>query len=71
VEVVELDLAERIGRGLASALVLQAIERAHTHGAELVFLLADAGDWPQHLYRRLGFTEIGRTTSYRGAAPER
>jgi ribosomal protein S18 acetylase RimI-like enzyme len=59
------------GGGLASALVLHAIERARTHGAELVFLLADAEDWPQHLYRRLGFTEVGRTTSYRRTAAER
>jgi ribosomal protein S18 acetylase RimI-like enzyme len=47
------------GRGYASAVVLRAVEEARAAGAELVFLVADAEDWPKELYRRLGFDEIG------------
>jgi ribosomal protein S18 acetylase RimI-like enzyme len=46
-------------RGYASAVVLRAVEEARAAGAELVFLVADAEDWPKELYRRLGFDEIG------------
>lgn len=45
-------------RGLARAVV----SLATVHGreeAEMVFLLADAADWPQHLYRRLGYETVG------------
>jgi ribosomal protein S18 acetylase RimI-like enzyme len=50
---------EQRGRGYASAVVLRAVEEARADGAELVFLVADAEDWPKKLYRRLGFDEIG------------
>lgn len=50
---------EQRGRGYASAVVLRAAEEARADGAELVFLVADAEDWPKELYRRLGFDEIG------------
>jgi GNAT superfamily N-acetyltransferase len=53
------------GRGLASALVLDTVRRARDWGADLVFLIADAEDWPQELYRRLGFVDLGRTVSLR------
>jgi ribosomal protein S18 acetylase RimI-like enzyme len=46
-------------RGYASAVVLRAIEEAQREGAELIFLAADADDWPKHLYERLGFDPIG------------
>jgi predicted GNAT family acetyltransferase len=49
-------------RGLASAVVLRAVEEAR--GAELVFLIADDDDWPKELYGRLGFDPIGRTYSF-------
>jgi GNAT superfamily N-acetyltransferase len=45
-------------RALMSALLAEAAE------AELIFLVADAGDWPRHFYGRLGFEEIGRTHSF-------
>ena len=32
---------------------------ARAAGASLVFLFADANDWPQHLYGRLGFDVLG------------
>jgi GNAT superfamily N-acetyltransferase len=48
-------------RGHARALVTRAAEVARADGHELVFIIADADDWPQRLYRRLGFDPIGRT----------
>jgi ribosomal protein S18 acetylase RimI-like enzyme len=56
------------GRGLASRLVLTAVERARAGGAELVFLVADADDWPQQLYRRLGFTTLGASAAFTAMA---
>ena len=50
--------AER-GRGYARATVLAAADAAAAEGRDPVFLLTDASDWPQHLYRRLGFDVIG------------
>ncbi len=47
------------GRGLARAVVLTAAREARLAGAEIVFLVADADDWPRHLYRKLGFETIG------------
>jgi GNAT superfamily N-acetyltransferase len=52
------------GRGHASAVVLRAVEEALAAGHDLVFLTADAGDWPRELYTRLGFEEAGRTWSF-------
>lgn len=53
------------GRGLGTRRVLAAGRRAVRAGAELVFLQADAHDWPQVLYRRLGYRDLARTASYR------
>lgn len=61
VEEVVTDPTQR-GRGYASALVLAAV--AHARAADVVFLLADADDWPQQLYRRLGFSDLSRTGSF-------
>ena len=49
----------RRGRGYARAAVLAAVDAAAAEGLEPIFLLTDAADWPQALYRRLGFDEIG------------
>lgn len=46
-------------RGLARAVVLEAVSEARRAGAELVFLVADEDDWPKDLYTRLGFDPIG------------
>lgn len=46
-------------KGYASAAISRAINEARRAGSELVFLLAEAADWPQHLYRRLGFEPVG------------
>jgi GNAT superfamily N-acetyltransferase len=51
------------GRGHASAVVLRAVEEALATGHDLVFLTADAGDWPRDLYARLGFEDIGHMWS--------
>ena len=57
-------LPEHRGRGYASAVVLSAIETARGGGADFVFLVADAEDWPKELYRRLGFDELGHYTKF-------
>jgi ribosomal protein S18 acetylase RimI-like enzyme len=53
-------LPEYRNRGYASALVVRGIEEARGAGCDFVFLVADADDWPQQLYSKLGFDEIGR-----------
>jgi ribosomal protein S18 acetylase RimI-like enzyme len=57
-------LEEHRGKGYASAVVLRAAEVARERGADLVFLVADAEDWPQQLYRRLGFEPIGHYVKF-------
>ena len=52
---------EHTGQGYASGTVLGA---AHAAGDRLVFLIADADDWPHRLYERLGFEAIGRRTQF-------
>ncbi|HYN75664.1 MAG TPA: GNAT family N-acetyltransferase [Candidatus Limnocylindria bacterium] len=56
-----MTLPDHRGRGYASALVLEAVLTARGEGCDLVYLQAAEDDWPQHLYTRLGFAEIGRT----------
>ncbi len=57
---------EARGRGYASALLAEAVAIAH---ADLVFLIADADDWPQILYRRRGFVDQQVLTSFLVAPP--
>jgi ribosomal protein S18 acetylase RimI-like enzyme len=57
-------LDEFRGRGLARACVLRAIAASRASGADLIFLHADAGDWPQHLYEKLGFDALGSRWSF-------
>jgi ribosomal protein S18 acetylase RimI-like enzyme len=47
------------GMGFASAVVSRSSSEAGAAGNELVFLLADANDRPQRLYRELGFEPVG------------
>jgi ribosomal protein S18 acetylase RimI-like enzyme len=51
-------------RGIARAVVLRAVEVARTNGADLIFIVAHENDWPQQLYRRLGFDDIGSYTKF-------
>ena len=46
------------GHGLASAVVRAAIAASRERGDDLVMILADADDWPQRLYERLGFERV-------------
>jgi GNAT superfamily N-acetyltransferase len=50
-------LEEHRGRGYARAVVQAALEAARGH--RLVFLVAELDDWPQELYRKLGFDAVG------------
>jgi GNAT superfamily N-acetyltransferase len=54
----------RRGRGYARAAVAAAADTAAADGCERVFMVTDAADWPQQLYRRLGFDEIGCTYEF-------
>jgi GNAT superfamily N-acetyltransferase len=57
-------------RGLASAFVLAATAAAHDAGAPWVHLWADADDWPQHWYRRLGFVPVATVADFLRWPPE-
>jgi ribosomal protein S18 acetylase RimI-like enzyme len=46
-------------RGLARAALTLALDAAIDMGHELVFLVADADDWPKDLYSQLGFDPVG------------
>lgn len=46
-------------RGLGQAVVLAALEQARALAPELIFLSADATDWPQLMYEKLGFETVG------------
>ncbi|GGP06333.1 GNAT family N-acetyltransferase [Nonomuraea glycinis] len=50
------------GRGHARALLRSLL--AEAAGRELIFLVADADDWPREFYARLGFAELGRTHTF-------
>lgn len=52
-------------RGYARAVVSQAVAASRERGDELTFLVALADDWPQELYRRLGFETVGRLCRFR------
>jgi len=58
IETVETEPEWR-NRGYARAVVLDAVELARGSGCSVAFLIADADDWPQELYRRLGFEPVG------------
>jgi ribosomal protein S18 acetylase RimI-like enzyme len=53
------------GRGYARAVVTRALEL--TRDRRLVFLNMDPNDWPQQLYAKLGFDDIGRVLRFRRA----
>ena len=50
---------EHRGRGLARVVGEHALRAAWAGGARLVVGIADAEDWPQSFYRRLGFADAG------------
>jgi GNAT superfamily N-acetyltransferase len=52
-------------RGYAKATVLAAIAAAQEAGDTTIFLTAEAADWPQLFYARLGFETVGEITVLR------
>jgi GNAT superfamily N-acetyltransferase len=72
-DVAEIDAVATLpahrNRGYARALVLTAVAAGRSAGADLVFLQADADDWPRDLYSRLGFVVIGTTYEMHRSAP--
>jgi GNAT superfamily N-acetyltransferase len=62
-------LAEHRGRGYGRAVVATATRAALGCGAELLFIVADASDWPKDLYVRLGYATAGTVGSYLRLAP--
>jgi GNAT superfamily N-acetyltransferase len=59
------------GRGLARAVVGAAVAHAGRWGAELIVVPADADDWPQLMYARLGFAPLGRQVGLTLRIPSR
>ena len=57
-------LQARRRRGHARAAVAAAADTAAAEGADEVLIVTDAADWPQELYRSLGFDEIGATYEF-------
>jgi GNAT superfamily N-acetyltransferase len=57
-------LASHRERGLAKAVVSAAIRTAGEWGADLIVVPADADDWPQLLYAKLGFQPVGIQSSF-------
>jgi len=58
------------GHGLASAVVRATIAASYERGDDLVFILADADDWPQRLYERLGFETVDAYRSFTRKPPK-
>jgi N-acetylglutamate synthase-like GNAT family acetyltransferase len=56
---------ELLNRGHGTAVVVAAVAAAREAGADFVFLVADAGDWPKDWYARLGFEPVGRYVKLR------
>ena len=52
-------------RGYAKAIVTAAVAAALTAGDSPIFLTADAADWPQLMYAKLGFETVGDLTILR------
>jgi N-acetylglutamate synthase-like GNAT family acetyltransferase len=48
-----------LNRGHGTTVVVGALAAARNSGAEFVFLVADAEDWPKDWYARLGFERVG------------
>jgi ribosomal protein S18 acetylase RimI-like enzyme len=52
-------LADHRGRGYGRAVVVAATRAALAADPELLFIVADAEDWPKGLYERLGYETAG------------
>ena len=58
-------LAPARERGYAKAIVAAAVAAAQAAGDETIFLTAEAADWPQLFYARMGFETVGDLTVLR------
>jgi GNAT superfamily N-acetyltransferase len=58
-------LAPARERGYAKAIVTAAVAAAQAAGDPTIFLTAEAADWPQLFYGRLGFETVGELTILR------
>ena len=56
-DVATLESARR--QGLATAVVVAALAASRAAGDTTTFITADAADWPQFLYEKLGFVPVG------------
>jgi GNAT superfamily N-acetyltransferase len=63
-------LEEFRGRGFARAVVSAAIDEARTRECDLIFIQAGVDDWPQELYRKLGFDPVARDWIFRRPPPD-
>ena len=61
-------LPQRRNAGLATSVVLGAIERLHAEGADLVLIVVDRDSGPLALYRDLGFDPLTTITRFRRCA---
>lgn len=52
------------GRGLARALVCEAIDRLRSEGWDPIFVVANDNDTVKDLYRKLGFDDVRRRWSF-------
>lgn len=59
-----MTLPRHLGRGYARAIMAEGLQRALAAQCDLVFLEADAEDWPRLFYARLGYEPVGRTHSF-------
>ncbi len=57
-------LAAHRGRGLGRAVCTLALDAARGDGTPLVFVVADADDWPRELYAKLGFDPVGTVWAF-------
>jgi GNAT superfamily N-acetyltransferase len=62
-------LAPYRGRGYGRAIVAAATRAALEASPSLLFIVADADDWPKALYERLGYTTAGGLGVYLRFAP--
>ncbi len=58
-------LAPARERGYAKAIVAAAVAAAQAAGDHTIFLTAEAADWPQLFYARMGFETVGDLTVLR------
>jgi GNAT superfamily N-acetyltransferase len=57
-------LAEHRGHGYGRAVVAGATRAALAEGTSLLFLVAEADDWPKDLYGRMGYAPAGEVGVY-------